>query len=160
MEESRVKKGSRGEVRAQIYLRSQGFIIIEKGTNSSPYDILVKKGDLKLAINVKVGKGFMMTEKNVGRLKAVSGDKYIPAFLLEANGSFELFVLYNLKNVELENLGQSSEKRIVKLTKIVYKGATQVPPEIRSILDIKPGNKIVWETDGHHIFVRGAEQNE
>lgn len=156
MEESRVKKGARGEVRAALYLRSEGFTI-ERGLHPSPYDLLAKKGDLKLAINVKVGKAFTIKESNVGRLKAVSGDKYIPAFLLEANGSFELFVLHNVRRVEGKNLGQSRDKRSVKLTKIGPKGATQIPPEIRSILDIDLGSKIVWETDGHNIFVRGAK---
>ncbi|MBK1693928.1 AbrB family transcriptional regulator [Chromatium weissei] len=46
---------------------------------------------------------------------------------------------------------------MLTIGKITAKGQTTIPQEIRALLNVKPGDRIVWETNNGFVQVRRAE---
>lgn len=46
---------------------------------------------------------------------------------------------------------------MLTIGKITAKGQTTIPQEIRALLNIKPGDRIVWEANHGSVQVRRAE---
>lgn len=43
------------------------------------------------------------------------------------------------------------------VTKVYQKGKTQVPSEIRKVLHLKDGDRLVWYDEGGRVFVKRLE---
>ncbi|MBV5309579.1 AbrB/MazE/SpoVT family DNA-binding domain-containing protein [Chromatium okenii] len=46
---------------------------------------------------------------------------------------------------------------MLTIGKITAKGQTTIPQEIRALLNVKPGDRIVWEANNGSVQVRRAE---
>ena len=51
-----------------------------------------------------------------------------------------------------------SQPKIVALSKIFQYGKTQVPHEVRNVLHVEDGDKIVWYSESNKIFVKKLTQ--
>jgi len=49
--------------------------------------------------------------------------------------------------------------RVIAISTIFQRGKTQVPAEVRELLNIGDGDKILWVQEGGRIYVEPAEKS-
>ena len=50
----------------------------------------------------------------------------------------------------------TNQPGIINVSRVFQHGKTQIPSDVRKILEISDGDRIVWYSDGDRIFVKKA----